>query len=305
MRSALRATTLTTTTTIMLAIGVPVGTAAMPQTIPFRLQDNLVRVLAIVDGHPVSAVIDSGTGVIGIDRAVAAHVGIFQGQVTGSAMGAGKSLQDVRPVQLTSISVGSLRLSDVKGYGIDLKHLSRSAKFPIDILLGASLFENKVITVDYPGRRLTFSPSAGPLACPSPIPITITSGVPVVDVTLQATVGAVPIRLKMIVDLGTRHFAAVVGGRFLGSKAGVALLRHGTRQQVGTGVGGAMDGTVAQIADLQVGKQDFPGLEVAFSPNAPAFETGAFDGTLGVPLWQTGTITFDYAHRQLCLAIPG
>ena len=74
--------------------------------------------------------------------------------------------------------------------------------------------------------------------------------------------------------------------------------------QVGTGTGGPVSGTVAKAAKLSIGGQDFPNVEVALTQHVGAFTSGIADGSLGVPLWKAGTISFDYPHHEICLSLP-
>ena len=45
-------------------------------------------------------------------------------------------------------------------------------------------------------------------------------------------------------------------------------------------------------------------LTVALTHNVGFLEKGQADGTLGVPLWQSGVVTFDYAHSSVCFELP-
>ena len=90
-------------------------------------------------------------------------------------------------------------------------------------------------------------------------------------------------------------------GPFVRSEAGKALIASGKVQQVGHGTGGQVQGSVAAVAELRLGGTVFPGVEAALSSGVKAFEIGLFDGSLGVPFWKAGTITFDYPAKTLCI----
>jgi hypothetical protein len=47
----------------------------------------------------------------------------------------------------------------------------------------------------------------------------------------------------------------------------------------------------------------FRELEIKLTSEIAAFDAGVIDGTLGVPLWEQGSITFDYPARKLCINI--
>jgi hypothetical protein len=93
----------------------------------------------------------------------------------------------------------------------------------------------------------------------------------------------------------------MVGGPFVRSEKGQALMRSGASKQVGHGTGGAVQGSVARVAQLRLGQTSVADMEVALTSGSAAFETGLFDGTLGVPFWKGGVITFDYQANSLCI----
>lgn len=270
-------------------------------TIPFELKDNLPKIEAIVNGQPASAVLDSGTGALLIDRGFNARVGGQSGGASGYAQGGGTQAQAIYPTVVGSLDVGPIHLTNVQGIAMDTSALATSAGFPIDAILGRPVFGQQAIRVDYVGRRITFFPASAPPACSSPIPVDVTSGVPIATVTLRDPGAGASTTLRLVVDLGTRHYAAMIGGAFLDTPAGKVLLARGKPEEVGTGTGGAVEGVSVKIAKLDVGPDSYQNLTIALTRQVPAFEKGVVDGTLGVPLWQSGQITFDYPHGQLCL----
>lgn len=104
-----------------------------------------------------------------------------------------------------------------------------------------------------------------------------------------------------MVDLRSRGGALNLGGPFLRTSIGEAFLAAGHSAKVGHGVGGKVHGIVAESAELRVGGLVFTDLRTQLTSQIPAFEAGLFDGTLGVPLWQNGKVTFDFPARQLCI----
>ena len=270
----------------------------------FELKDNLVRLPAIVDGRQVTSVLDSGTSQVILDRPTSERIGLLTSSPTASALGGGSGPQPLSPIVIQRVQVGSVQLENVNGFAMTLKPLSTSAGFQIEVLLGGPIFESHVVQVDYQAHRVSFlKPERFP-DCKNPIPIAISSGVPVATVLLNPKDGSPPITLHMIVDLGTRHYAAVIGGRLLDTEEGKALLARARPAKVGTGTGGAVEGSVLDIGRIDIGSQTFTNVQVALTRDIKAFQGATIDGTLGVPLWNKGSITFDYSHRQLCL-VPG
>lgn len=279
----------------------PVRMPPTPRVIPFELKDNLVRIEVEVNGSKRSGVLDSGAGAILVDRQVSAGLGLQEGSPAGDAAGAGAEVKALMPVTIARLVAGPLAFADVAGYAMDLGHLSSSAQFPVDVLLGAPAFKYGAVSVDYAHQRVTFGPSGSTGECAAPIPLDVVHDVPVVEIDVRPFLDQPAIRLKALVDLGTRHGALVLGGPFVRSEVGKALIEGGHSKQVGHGVGGEVQGTVARLAEVRAGLNSFGPLEVSLTSDVPAFEQGVIDGTLGVPLWSDGVISFDYPRRQLCI----
>ncbi len=271
----------------------------------FDVRDNLVTFPVTINGRPQTAVLDSGAGAIVVDDKAAAQLNLDVADSDGEVAGAGAQAQQLRPVTLASMTVGSLRFEKAAGYAVNLAQLSLSASYPIHVLLGAPVFKDHAVTVDYRRKRLTFAARGKGPACSRPIPIDFVHDIPVVVAELQPNPSAAPIRLRLLVDLGTRHHAILLGGAFARSEAGQALVRSGVRQRVGHGTGGAVQGSVAQAAGLRLGAHRIVDPKVALTSGVGAFDAAGVDGSLGAPLWKDGAITFDYQAKQLCLpALP-
>lgn len=279
----------------------PMFAPSGPATIPFELRDNLVTIDTVVNGRTQRAVLDSGAAALIVDQGFARHVGLNQGQSVGDVAGGGEQAQQLHPVEISSLSVGPLRFDHVPGYSVNLEQLSSSAGFPVNLLIGAPAFKYGAVTVDYRRNMVTFGSTGSTGKCAAPIPLAIVDEVPVVEVELRHTADSKPVRLKLVVDLGTRHRAMIIGGPFVRSETGKALLRSGVSQRIGHGTGGEVQGSVGRVAELRIGPTRIANMEVALASDSPTFEAGIVDGTLGVPFWKDGVITFDYQANSLCI----
>jgi hypothetical protein len=273
--------------------------------VPFELLDNLVRMSVEVNGQSRSGVLDSGSGAILIDRQVGRELGLVEGASSGDAAGGGNDAKRLLPVTISRLAAGPFRFEKVAAYAVDLGNLSSSSGFPVEVLLGAPAFENGTISVDYARRQVMVDRSGATVACATPIPLEIVHAAPVIEIEIWPTSSEPPVRLKVLVDLGTRHRSLVLGGPFVRSEAGRKLLHKAVATAVGFGVGGAVKGAVVRVADVRAGASDFGPLEASLTSDVPAFEGSGIDGTLGVPLWEGGVIAFDYAGRRLCITPPG
>jgi hypothetical protein len=279
----------------------PTQTPDKPVSIPFKLRDNLVAIDVTLNGRRQSAVLDSGSGALVVDQRTTATLGLAAAESIGEVAGAGSQAQQLRPIEIATLKVGPLGFEKLPGLSANLEQLSSSAGFPIEIIIGAPAFKYGAVRVDYRRESITFGPSGSFGTCEAPIPLTLVSDIPMVEAEIRPTPGADPIKLKLVVDLGTRQQALMIGGPFVRSEAGQALIASGAVQPVGHGTGGKVQGSVASIAEMRLGGTAITGVEAALSSGVGAFEIGLFDGSLGVPLWKSGAITFDYPARALCI----
>ncbi|WP_198046059.1 retropepsin-like aspartic protease [Novosphingobium aquimarinum] len=280
------------------------GDENAPVSFPFELRDNLVTMPVVVNGKTITGVLDSGSGAILVDRSVSRKIALVEQGEAGEALGGGTEAKALSNITIGDFRFGPIRLEDVPAYAIDLGHLTSSAGFPIDLVVGAPVLEQGAVRVDYRAREITFAASGSLSGCAHPIPFELVHNVPVVKIKLMTTQETAPVDLKVMVDLGSRGGALNLGGPFLRTSAGQAFLAAGKSEKVGHGVGGAVQGTVAQAPELRIGGLVFDDLRTQLTSQIPAFEAGLFDGTLGVPLWSAGTISFDYPARQICIE-PG
>jgi hypothetical protein len=271
-----------------------------PVNAPFILQDNLIRLTAQIDGQPATVILDSGTSTLLLDKGFAERRGSLQANPSGTGLGGGQGAQAIFPAKIGAMRLGPFQASHPAAYAMDFSALSASAGFQIDALIGQPVFADRYIKIDYPARRVTFGPVGQAAKCATPIPLKIVNGVPVAEVQLQPVSGVEPVTLRMIVDLGTRHSIMLVGGPFLRTEVGKMLLQAGKPEKIGTGTGGEIQGVFVKTEFVRIGSNLLKYPNIGLTDQVKAFEVGFVDGSLGVPLWKDGAITFDYAHQTLC-----
>ena len=288
---------------LFLSILAVPGLAMAQQTLPFHLHDNLVSVQATINGKTVSAVMDSGSGAMIVSKSLATELGLQLGHSPLQASGGGTGNQSLFPVKLKSVEFGSLALHDVPGYAIDLGSISSSSGLEVDALLGYPFFENHVVRVNYAESTVSIYPENDPPGCPNPISFELIHNVPVVTATVKSQATSAPETVHLVIDLGSRNHN-YLGTAFLQSDAGKALYTNGHQQAVGEGTGGRAMGVVSEFAELSVGTQHFHNVKFALTEQVKAFNLEQVDGSLGVPLWAGGIITFNYPKQQICIQAP-
>lgn len=277
--------------------------AAAPQTIRFQLRDNLISVSAAINGEHVNAVLDTGTGTIAVSTSLAARLGLKLGQSARQAEGGGTGDQSLFPVTLRRVQLGPVDLHDVQGFAINLDSISSSAGLKIDALMGYPIFSDHVVRIDYGKQRISIQPGTAALACQNPVPFRIIDDGPVVVAQVRIRPGGKTHTVHLVVDLGSRHYN-YLGSNFLRTGPGKTLYAGGPQQVVGNGAGGRVKGVVTKVAELDIGAQRFHDVTFALTTQVKAFNLKEIDGSLGVPLWKGGVITFDYPRKQLCIQTP-
>lgn len=288
---------------LFLALLAVTGSAFAHQKIPFKLRDNVINVHAVIDGKGVSTALDSGTGALAVSKGLAAKLGLKLTNISAEAAGGGSKKQSLSLIKINSLKLGSLVLSNVSGYALSLHTISSSSGFKIDALLGYPIFRDHVIRINYAKRYVSIYPEDRPLACKSPIHIQIIHNVPVVVAKIKVTPKSEAKKEHLIVDLGSRHYS-YLGGDFIKTVIGRELYAKGHKQVVGDGTGGIAKGVVTRLAELDLGQQHFHDVKFALTKQVKAINLKGIEGTLGVPLWNGGVITFDYPNNKMCIETP-
>uniref|UniRef100_UPI003B3BD637 aspartyl protease family protein n=1 Tax=Sphingomonas sp. TaxID=28214 RepID=UPI003B3BD637 len=91
-----------------------------PVSIPFELRDNLVVIDVTLNGRRQSAVVDSGSGALLVDRRTTAALGLVPAQSIGEVAGGGAQAQQLQPIELASLQVGPLGFAKLPGYASNL-----------------------------------------------------------------------------------------------------------------------------------------------------------------------------------------
>ncbi len=278
------------------------------QTMPIQLPKGLtfVPVGASINGKPVRVVLDTGTGGIVVDERFAKAAGLKIGKSLGQAAGAGKGDQSIYSLQLRSVRFGPIHLRHVSAIAANLGPLFADTGKSFAAVLGYQVFEHHVVVINYAKRTLAiYQPDKAP-ACRSPIPIMEFVGhTPVVAAKVRFQGSNKVYKTHLIVDTGTGGGVAVaLGGKFLGVKAVQSIIARKPKVG-GNGTGGKVASWKGTLAELDVGGQHFHDVLMGLSKQVKVFNSGQVSGSLGVGMWDKGSLTVDYPHRQLCINVQG
>jgi hypothetical protein len=143
--------------------------------VPFSFQDGLIRLQIHVPQsvEPLNFLLDSGAGVSTINLGTAQKLGLKRARQV-SVQGVGATTVGYWPQHL-SATVGELPLP--KDYlAVDLSELSGSCQCPVDGLLGADFFRDRVVQIDFAARKIRLPSASIPAAGAETLPLRIRHG---------------------------------------------------------------------------------------------------------------------------------
>jgi hypothetical protein len=231
-------------------------------TVPFVTADPLPVVGLKANGRMGTFLVDTG-GTLDLDPAFAANLGLTL-QDAGTGTFAGGKQASIKRSMLQSVSLGTATAFDVPVHVLETHASSAFAGLHLDGVVGTTLFERFLVTIDYPMKRLVVRPrsaSAQFMAAAKASDATIVQCWLVGDhfVFADARVNAAPEGLFLF-DSG------LAGGGLMPSEPLVkAANLELDRSRAGTGIGGggevAMIPFVARaVAVGSAAQYDVPGL---------------------------------------------
>jgi hypothetical protein len=271
--------------------------------LPFTLVNNHVIVAATVQGKPADLVVDTGMPMDGLmlyrnDRVAAMDLPYMEGmkaRIAGAGGDGGGVEADI--ADGLTVDLGDLRLTQARA--IVTPRLPGLADYH-DGVIGASLFKNFVVAIDYEARRITLHDPQGwkPPREAKMVPFSLRHNAPFVEVTvLGAGGGRTP--ATVVVDLGAGHPISLN----LGAVDGLEAPDGAIRAIVGFGVSGRLSGRVGRIGGLEIGGMTLRDVVATF-PDSDVQRPGGEDfqgGNLGNQVLQRFNVAFDYRNNRMAL----
>jgi hypothetical protein len=270
----------------------PAGKTAV--TVPFRLLNNHIYLMAAIDGQPpVPFMFDTGATNF-MDSAHAKLLGVkTEGAMAGG--GFGSNVSAVGLAKVASVSVGGLALHDQIFATSDLGSFIKVEGADSNGLLGYEFAKRAVMTIDYGKHTITFTkPSAfTPPPGVTPVPFSFDAHVPMVTASIDGVSG------EFEIDTGSRGSLTVMHPFALSH--GLIDKYHATRlATTGYGVGGPSKALLGRAGALTIGPVTVaqPVLDVVTDTAGAAAQTHTA-GNIGGDILKRFTLTLDYGHRLL------
>jgi CubicO group peptidase (beta-lactamase class C family) len=253
-------------------------------TVEMLKADHLPAVRVMVNGQgPFLFAIDTGArGAARVDSALAARLGLeVVGQVHGGDP-SGRNTLVMNLVRVPSLEIGGARFEGlqaaVRGYN------ERRMGTPIDGILGFGLFQELLLTLDYPGSKVRIERgSLPPVDGAEVIPIRVDRGIPSIDLVVDS------LQVNADVDAGS------MGGFSLPERLIGQLPLAGAPQVVGHArtVSNEFDIKAARLnGSLKIGGREFANPMLEFQPLFPM-------GNVGSRVLRDFAVTFDSRNRRM------
>ncbi len=262
---------------------------------PFHLTDGAIFLDVTVNGHSARALLDSGASQTAIDKTFAATNGIAavghflvggQGGTTSTAYTPGVTIQ-----------AGGARLDGVVANVIDLQQPGTRMSPPLLVILGAEVFAETAVEIDYARRRLRFLDPAAPprLEHSATLPLGLFEGAFTFPISIEKQ-RPVPFLLDTGNDGALQLFPAYWQPR--------GMLRNRPYKESGNGgVGGIAHYRLATLASINIGSIEIKEVPTAFQMpgNAVSNET-AILGNCGDAIYARFHLIVNFPERRITFA---
>jgi len=268
------------------------GGASSSGWIPFDLYGGrLILFPAKVNGHAVTAVLDSGATISVLDSSFAASIGLM-GAGARSIAGLHGNVQ-AGLIPEVSLDAGALTLKGLTVASVDMAPMSKVAERPLLFFVGDDAFNQLVVDIDFAARRLEF---VDPLSFKAPQSAT--------DVPLLRTRSAMATIVRVeggawvpvIFDLGDVTALDVYAGY---SSPAKLLQGRQTSAALSSAIGGERSDIVASLREVIFGGVRFANVPATFPDRGDAAQPAAIAGRIGVSLLSRFRLMVDFPQNRL------
>ena len=253
--------------------------------------------MTLANGRQLRMLIDTGDAQSILDAGVAKALGLTVEPVTDAD---GKVIPRYAKTTVTGAKIGDGALGEMKMLVMDLAGPMKKNQMPTaDGTLAYTAFKNRVLEMDYPGKRVVFSePLTSETACPAIAPArceTLTTPTfgkqgPPILVATGFTMNGKPITAQ----IDTLYSGTMLIYPTSVEKLGLAEMAKSTKQRMfhytDGGVGMLEAGPVAEAFEGQTLGKHAP---IYFATPDVHLPDGMFDGTVGHELFEHSVLVMD------------
>ena len=276
------------------------GGGASTGFMPFDLfAGSRIYIPAVVNGVETEVLLDSGAEMTVLDKAFAERLGLTpSGDVAAVGTGGVGSAQFASGV---SIELAGISFADRTVAVIDFADIARAIGRPLPIVLGKDAFNDLIIDIDFPGRRLAFHEREGflPPEGLSELPLVSTGSIRAVPLSVEG-------REPVLFDFDTGNGGAlIIYPAYAGAEG---LLEDRPQSTVMSGaVGGVRESAIATVRSIDLAGFAVRDVPTVFPPAGPsAVDSDRTAGNVGLGVLGRFRLITDFAGDRLWLgADPG
>lgn len=264
--------------------------------VPFELfRASRIFIPASLNGTKTDIMFDSGAGVTVVDSAFAKKAGL-RGGIEAAVQGTGGSMPS-RIISGVTLDVGSLRLTGLTVFVMDMSQVARAIGHAVPVVLGRDALKASVVTFDFPNRTLRFAEEKGFHAPADAVRL------PAIDDGYQfwtpiSVVGLPPVDAQ--IDLGNGGTIAV-SKDYWSAQPAIANLRY-AHSQTG-GVGGMKAARRVMLSDVSFAGIRFTDVPATLNEDAATLPSRG--ANIGIELLKPFVVTFDVAGKAVYLQGTG
>lgn len=251
----------------------------------------------MVNGHKTEIVLDSGAGMTVLDKRFADAAGI-KGQGALQAQGASGNMIASMTDGIT-IDLDQLHLKNLTAVILDLSEVSRGLGKDIPVILGKEVFNNFIVDIDYPGKRIAFREYQGYNYEGSGSTLKLypgDDGHKLLDISLE---GLPPARVTL--DTGS-GLALTLFRAFWDETHHMLDDGRLVSDVLSGGVGGDSVSTITTLKSANIAGYELRNLPVElYSDSVGSFNTKRLAGNLGAGILNRFRVIFDYSQDRLML----
>ena len=269
-----------------------------PDTAKWLSIDSVLWPVAVVplriEGHEVLGIVDSGAGLTVLSDSLARALSLGEGRAA-RARGAGGDRAS-RLIEGVALQIGGVALADRRVVAVDLSEVRRATGLPITAIIGADVFRDFVLDVDYPRRRMRLHEGRGWFydGAGTEHPVRSAGGQWQLPGRLEGGPATV-----FDIDTGSDETLTVYAA--YAEEHGLLAQRQ-TAEMLQAGIGGNRIVRAGTLARIQVAGYSLEDVPVVFDqgrPGAMADRSGG--GNLGAGILSRFRVIFDVPHGRLVL----
>lgn len=269
------------------------GGAASTGWMPFDLFGGVrIFIPARINGVETEVLLDSGAEMTVVDAALAQRLGLeTRGDVTAVGTGGTGSARFAGGVD---IALDGIAFADRTVAVIDFAQISQALGRPLPVVLGKDAFNDLIIDIDFPGRRLAFHERAG-FSAPEglvEVPLVSTGSIRAVPLSVEG-------RAPALFDFDTGNGGALLV--YPAYAAAEGLLEGRPQSTVMSGaVGGLRESAIASIAGVSLAGFELHDVPAVFPPaGLSAVDSDRTVGNVGMGVLGRFRLVTDFAGGRL------